>query len=749
MSENKKSAIKLFKNIVKSKKNVRAITDALENAFEIDPEESIKWYEEVSANPDYKFDMFVQKTFFELLPKIVKQNKKSASVIFFNLLDPELEDDLTFPFQTPRKVARRGGHDLWQANQIILELFREAPKEFAKTVFDLVLKYRNMPINTQSDEILDVAAIVWYHDNHVYEEVGLLKKIENESINWAKKNDERVDEVIDVFQKESYSLAKLILVSILVINPKKYHTELFTLANSNILLDIDDVQHMLPLVLTSILPLCTEEEIRELNHTLLHFPIRKDEKDNDDLEQRKFLINSLPSESQNLETKEWLEKIGKDVKTLKTRGEHGPPMVFSEFQKEEKEAEQKFEDLSETEQEKEIIRLISTKQNIIEKSKKISLLESIESFLNRNKEKMSEEILPKLEPIIQKYLDDPDPKQTDFDMEKDQIGSSLISYPSIRATAASCQLRLTYHNPTKENINKCVKLSKDESTLVREDVARNLRYLSAVDFPTSFEIAKRFQKDNHRILFYLTDYIRFITGAHPDESFYFCESFLDTRGKEKLDDSRDFLIDMVTTITIHMALKKKNPKFEKLFTHILEDDSYNYVVKHTIAFRCKDDSILYDESLKNKVLSIYEKLFESPDPNVRNDADFFLLHVITDAKKSFLPEIKPLLEKVSKLDYDKSSDDFLRLNLIDYVAEFWGKIPEDSVNYLCILYDNNPKLTTNFHKSREVIQTLDVMFGSSEISRDSKKKLLSLLMEFVKAGWPEANLVLKTAEQRI
>jgi len=231
LSENKKSAIKLFKNIVKSKKNVRAINDALENAFEIDPEESIKWFEELSTNPDYRFDMFVQHTFFDLLPKIVKQNKKGASVIFSNLLNPVLQDDLSFPFETPSKVARRGGHDLWQANKIILELFREAPKEFTKVVFDLVLKYHNIPIDTQSDKILDVAATVWYHDNYVYEEIGLLKKIEGESIDWAEKGDDRVDEVIQVFQKESYSLAKLILVSILVANPKKISYRIIHISN--------------------------------------------------------------------------------------------------------------------------------------------------------------------------------------------------------------------------------------------------------------------------------------------------------------------------------------------------------------------------------------------------------------------------------------------------------------------------------------------------------------------------------------
>jgi len=752
MSENKKSAINLFKKIVKSKKNLGAIVDALKNAFEIDPVESIKWYIEISKNPDYKYDMFVQIAMYELLPKIVNVDKKSASEIFYNLLDPEMEQEYSLlPYEKPRKIPRRNSQDLWQANKIILNLFKIAPKEFVNVVFDLILKYRDIPNNPKEDEILDVAATIWYHSDQTYQEVGLLMKIEDESCSWAENEDPRLDEVIQFLEKESISLAKLVLVNILLSNPKKYYSKLFELANSKVILGTDDVQHMLPPVLAKIIPLLNNEQIQKLNQTMINFPVWKNDDGEDDLEERKFLISSIPDSFKNSESNEWLNTIGKDVKKMKTRGEQGHPIVFSQIHDEEKNKEKKFEELSEKEQENEIKRSISTHENIIIKSDKISFLENIESFLNINKEKMKKDILNQLEPIIEKFCNDsdPDPNKNDFGMEKDQFSSSsLLTYSTVRATAAACQLRLTYHKPSPDNIELCKKLSDDKSSLVREDVARNLRYLSASAFPASFEIAKKFQSDNHRILFYLTDYMLFITGAHPDESFYFCKLFLDTRGKEELKDNRDYVIDTVTTITIQMALKKKNQKFVELFNKILEDDTYNYVVKHTIAFRCKDESILFDDSLKTDVLHIYEKLFESPNRDVRNDADFFLLNVITREKKSFLPEIKPLLEKISKLEYDAASDDFLRLNIINYLEEFWKDIPEDAVNYLCTIYLKNTKLTSHFHKSRDTIKILDEMFDSSLISRESKKRLISVLMEFVKTGWPEANLVLKKLEIR-
>ncbi len=44
---------------------------------------------------------------------------------------------------------------------------------------------------------------------------------------------------------------------------------------------------------------------------------------------------------------------------------------------------------------------------------------------------------------------------------------------------------------------------------------------------------------------------------------------------------------------------------------------------------------------------------------------------------------------------------------------------------------------------------MEEMFKSNLVTRDSKKKLISTLMQFVKAGWPEANQVLRIAETSI
>ena len=745
---NKESAIKLFKNIVKSTKDVRAIINAFNGAYEISPTESIDWFKQISSNPNYKNDYYIRETFFKLLPKIVNEDKSAASQIFYNLLDPEiLNHDISLANIAPRKNVRADTMAIYGAKLIITELFEKAPKEFAKITFDLILKYHDIPKKSQSGEILDVAATIWYEDNPPYEEVELLKKIEEQSIKWSENKDERVDEVIEVFDSEPYSLAKLILIQILLANPEK-HFEKILKASNTILITVDDVQHFLPLCLHQIMPNCTAEQIEDINSTMLNHPIYQDEKGMEDIGERKFLLSAIPEKFRNTQIKTWLATTGKDTKIMETRGERGPPIVFSSV--ETPKEEEKFDDLSEKNQEKIILQIIKSWENKTTKSEKINLLENIESFLQKDKGKLDDILLFQLEPIIQTFLNDPDPIENDVKLKDDQIGSSsLLTYSTVRATAAACLLRMTYHRPTSENIALCQKISQDTSSLVREDIAKNLRYLAFGNFQTSFNIAKKFLKDNHRVLFYLMDYVRFIVARYPDESFYFCDYFLNTRGKERPPDSRDFVLENVTSITIHMALKQNNKKFSELFEKILRENSYNYVVKHTIAFRCKDKSLLLDDSLSNKILEVYDILFDSPDSSVRNDADFFLLHTIIDEKKSFLPEIKPILQKIADLNYDASADHFLRLNIIDYIGKFWKEIPEDSVKYIITLYEKNPNLVTNLHKSRDIIETMRDMFQSDLIQRNSKQKLISTLMQFVKSGWPEANQVLKIAETSI
>lgn len=749
MPENsrEKTPIDLYKNIVKAKQNVGAMVEALKDAFEIDPKAAIDWYKEISKQREHYAGWYFQNTMFDLLTKIVEIDRQNASEIFFNLLDPQFDEyPPMLPDEQTSRIPRRESMDLWKANEILPKLFPKGPKEFTKTILELVLVYRDILKQPKKKGIQDVFYSIWYHDDPIYEEIKLLKYIENTSCDWAEKNDGRVDEVIQCLEKEQYSIARDILIKILLANPTKYVSKLFELMNSEEILSSYDTLHLLPMVLHVIGSNLSNDKIEKINKTFSVIPLPDEIKPEYERSYRKYLLSSIPEKYLNETNKKTLQDLI-DVETLHPRGELGPPVVYTDFQEKKEMEDKKFDDLTEIDQESEINRLVSIYDQFNTKDAKLDFLKNVEVYLNKDRKKIKKETIIKLKPIVAKLCEDPDPED-DFGLTKDKAGHSLISYPTIRASAASCQMRLTWHDPEENNIFLCMKMANDENTLVREEVARNLRYLSVVDFKTSLDIAQKFQKDNIRVLFFLVDYVRFILPLHPDESFEMCKDMIERLTTEKTEEEKNSIIEYLVSLVVFMALKYKNSEFTSYFEKLLLYESYDSTIKHTIAFTCKNEDIIFDESLKPKVLEIYHILLQNKNKKIRDDADFFLLHTLTDKNKSFWPDIKPLLETMSSMKYDARPDDFMQMNIINYIEKFWNQIPEESAEYLSRIYVNNPHLTHSFHRGPHVIKMLDAMLESMQFSDTSRKKLIDVLMGFVKTGWPEAIELLKKLESK-
>ena len=745
-----KTPIDLYKNIVKSKQNVGSMVEALKDAFEIDPKEAIKWYEEISAESENYGGWYFQNTMFELLTKTVEMDKKSTSKIFFNLLDPKFDEYQSFMpplFEQTSRIPRRDTMDLWKANEMIPKLFPKAPKEFTESVLELVLKYRDIPKQAKKNGIQDVFYSIWYHDDPIYEEIKLLRHIENTTCDWVEQNDERANEVIRCLEKEQYSIAKDILIKIFLSNPEKYISNLFELINSKEILSSYDLLHLLPMVLHVIGTILNDSQIETINESFSVIPLPDEIKPEYEGAYRKYLLSSIPEKYRNENTTIILQNLI-NIETLHPRGEFGPPVVSTTFQEKKNLEEKKFDELTEADQELEINRLISIYDQLNSKNEKLDFLKNVEIYLNKDRKKIKKETVLKLKPLIAKLCEDPDPDE-DFGLTKDKVGHSLISYPTIRASAASCQMRLTWHDPEENNILLCKKMANDKNTLVREEVAKNLRYLSVADFNTSLEIAHKFQNDGIRVQFFLVDYVRFILHSHTDESFEICKNMIEKLSNQETEEGQDSIVEFLVSLIVFMTLKNKNSKFKFYFEKLLHDDSYDSTVKRIISFTCKNEEIIFDESLKSKVLEIYHVLLQNKNKKIREDADFFLLHTLTDKNKSFWPDIRPILETMSIMKYEARPDDFMQMNIINYIEKFWNQIPEESVEYLYRIYDNNPHLTHSFHRGPHVIKMIEKMLESKVFSDASRNRLIDILMGFVKAGWPEAIILLKKIENNL
>jgi len=738
MDEKEKiNALNIYKNIVNNKKDFGSIKQSIESAFNIDSKNSIEWFKTLATDEKHKENIFLKQVLIDILPEITKIDGKSASDIFFNILKPTFVETSFSKYYPdfPRKEVIRDTQLLWLANTKIKEIFEQSPKEILSKTLDLVILYRNIELDENSQKIIDVYSSIWYDDQFTQPETKLLKSIEDIAYEWSQEKNPKLDPVIKVLTTNQYSISKRLLVHICLANPEHYKKELFQLITSDDFLSSYDLLDLLQIAIMAVTSLLDKNEIDILNKKLLTFKI-PDLKPELEGPTRKFLLTSVPEEYRNKETRDWLEQNGEKYQEIKPRSRSFEVTTnFEETKGKIEDKSTKFKKLSYEDQQRNIIKSLPTNLDSIGKTQKIAILDNIDIFLNRN-EKVQLDFVEKIENTIHKYCSDPDP--ADNPVEEDyKISHTLISYPAVRPSAASCQLKLTWHNPTNTNFQLSLQLSQDENSFVRESVCRNLQFLADVNFPLSFEIATKFLKDNQRVLFFMATYLHFIVGKHRTEALKICTEIISNyairEGKKETHEGSEELIKFVCQLVTYFAIKFDDINFKNLFNDLFSD-KYNDSVKNSIAFICKSDDLLFDDKLKNEIIQVYEKLITDKSYSGRHRAAFFLLHSLGKQKKSYIPEIKPILDSLSFEKFDPNVDQMDRSVLIEYLSKFWKEIPEDSAVYLYRLFQNNPSLTYNLFGADGTVSLIENLLSFEELSKESQDKVSKTLMILVNAG---------------
>ena len=329
--------------------------------------------------------------------------------------------------------------------------------------------------------------------------------------------------------------------------------------------------------------------------------------------------------------------------------------------------------------------------------------------------------------------------------ERSYAGSHVREH--MERDAALCQMLLTARNPSPGNISTCRALCAHDNVWVRASVAKGLAGLPEKDFEASFAIARRLAKDVLPVPAYLDNYMYSITNRHARESLQLCRLLVETRGRDADTPYQDRALSAAVSITARMALQNRDREFSRLFDSLVCDDSYNHAVKHRIAFFCQPDRILHDDGLLDKIVGVYSDLLDSRDPQVRGDAEFFLLYTLARGDAHLLPRIRPVLEKASRIAYEVSSNP-IGMALVDYLGKFWKEIPQESVAHLGRLCRNNPPMTIRDPRASSILDIMEDMLKSGLLDPRSRQDLLGTLALFVDAGWPRANLVLGAAGRR-
>ena len=407
-----------------------------------------------------------------------------------------------------------------------------------------------------------------------------------------------------------------------------------------------------------------------------------------------------------------------------------------------------FQTLDEKQQVERIVDLINLESKLTREDDKIELLKTIELYLYRSQ--ADNKIIIKLEPLIKKYCNDPEVYGVDASIIIEELDLCPLTPVSIRPLAASCQLKITKHDPSVENINFSVKLYDDSNTLIREAVCSNLGFLSEIDFQAAFKIAKQALDDNWRVRLYLGKYLQYIINEHEDEAFELIEEIIE---KSKRQDTKLLKKDTAVEIAVHIltykALRFKAQKFRKYFDIILNDASYPLEVKKIIAFTCKGDRLLFDKNLFDEVIGVYTTLVKSPSPSVYEYAAFHLFYNIQQKGEPYYEGIKPLLEILSRKNYDPSFPFWESAKVIIYLMAFCRQIPtEDTIMFLERLCHNYPFLVEKSPENWKVLDVLECLM-EDKITPQSKEKVKSLILKLVKSGTPTAENLLKKLEDEV
>ena len=359
-----------------------------------------------------------------------------------------------------------------------------------------------------------------------------------------------------------------------------------------------------------------------------------------------------------------------------------------------KDKAKKLNDLSEDQKTETIKEVLEKEKNLILEDDKRALLENIYDYLEIKT--IDSQLLDEVESIIKKYCN--------YDEELDDGLSSrdgsilantmiLVNPIPVKALAAGCLCRLFKHKATDDNLILAKSLSNHHNSYVREHIARDLQYICTVDTSSAYSIGTRFIEDNKFVRWYLQAYLYYLGMKDPEMFHESCKNILERYGKIQLPKDENAILTIAVEISIYLSLLRNEKQFYPIIDDLVYNSEYNYFVKRQLAFTLRNENLLFNTKLTEKILLYYTKLMNSDSKEVRADVSFSLLYKLLEKEISFIPKIFPFLEKVSAEEYPEKV--FGRAQIIDYLDMFCLEFPEKAGEYLVRLIEINPHLISS------------------------------------------------------
>lgn len=380
-------------------------------------------------------------------------------------------------------------------------------------------------------------------------------------------------------------------------------------------------------------------------------------------------------------------------------------------------------------QENKIIRLLELQPILEAKNDIIRLLQNILFFLNN--ESINDDILKRLEDVIIEYCFHNDP-QGDSPFDSDDCNGFMYTQLGIRNLAARSLLRiLSFDNlENLENKKSMIKLlANDANTLVREAITQDLHYLYEVDRLTAIDLAKRYIHDNGRIRCVLVKFLEYLSDHNTPDCLPLIIKILNdgTYRIYYLQNTSDPLISEAVGIIVDESMDKDNISYTEYLDALINDVTIPSKIKTVFLDKMSDGKYLTNPKLRNKLYDKISRIVQSSeDPD--NQALMNLLRSLKNNNISFLPEVLPLLQKISKLRFHNPSYNDFRL--LEYIEAFWKEMPDCASKLIKNMVRNNQieQLHYYFHRFLKIAVE---MTNSSKLSSNSIQELQMVIQEFI------------------
>jgi len=382
--------------------------------------------------------------------------------------------------------------------------------------------------------------------------------------------------------------------------------------------------------------------------------------------------------------------------------------------------------------------VLETEKKLVLEDDKRALLENIYDYLEVKV--IDPELLDEIESIIKKYCEYDQELDDGISYRDDNIiaSSMILLHPiPVKALAAGCLSRLIRHRDTEVNMHLVESLSNHHNSYVREHIARDLQNICMGDTSLAYSIGTRYLSDNKFVRWYLQGYLYYLAMKSPELYHEFCKNIFEMYGKKELPEDESIILTGAVEVSTYLALLGNKENFCKIIDDLVDNSQYNYYVKKRLAFTLRNDNLLLNNKLSEKIISYYTRLMNSDSKKVRSDASFFLLYTLIEKNISLIPKILPFLEKASVEVYSDSS--LGSVEIIRYLDKFCLEFPGKSGELLVRLTEKNPFLISSPFYLKHIFTTISKLLYA-EVPNKVKTELIAIIERMTQSDYVNLNL---------